>query len=64
MTAAGRTDPLAEGSVFFLLFFITILLESIGIFKPDQAIKMLYLFRTFGLQSPHDSLVHIVESTE
>ena len=64
MTAAGRTDPLAEGSVFFLLFFITILLESIGIFKTDQAIKMLYLFRTFGLQPPHDPLVHIVESTE
>ena len=64
MTAVGRTDPLAEGSVLFLLFFITALLESIGIFKPDQAIKMLYIFRTFGLQSPHDPLVHIVESTE
>ena len=64
MTAAGRTDPLAEGSVFFLLFFITTLLKSIGIFKTDQAIKMLYLFCTFGLQPPHDLLIHIVESSE
>ena len=64
MTAAGRTDPLAEGSVFFLLFFITNLLESIGIFKPDQAIKMLYIFCTLGLQSPHDPLVNLMKSTE